>query len=365
MRYLRIFSAFLILLGFSVSAGFAQTARSSDDFSDVYKKYQEAVEEGNYSQASNYAQGAYDLGKEKFGEGSSEAATLAYNLGFTLNQLHNFEEALPFLYEGLKGLMAIHGEENIILLDSHMELGKANARLFKQKSSKFNFNRAIKLAEKEYGGEYNFLMDLYLEIGNYLYITNQTDPEDYFEQAYLIGTTHFAEGNYRTGIAAFSLGKIFDSKKRKKKAEQYYLETLQIYEKAPPPSLEFVMVAHTFLVQFYSQKGDDIKATEHCVKVGFLRGDENIDSARPLYKMRPTYPPSALADNQEGTVLIKYSVGPDGKVINPIIEDSSSKAFSKMALETIQQWRYAPRVVDGKPVQTDDLLYRIHFSISR
>ena len=361
MRVFKFFSLFLILFGFSVSTAFAETGEA---FSSVYKKYNQAIALNNYEEALVFAEKAYEMGKEKFKGGSQEMASLAFNLGLVLNQNQEYGRALPFLAEGLEGLKTNFGEDNINLLDSYIELGKANVGLHKTSPAKRYFRKAIELVELEYGAENALLVDINLEIGNFIFRKAQVGAEDFYEHAYLVGKAAFPEGDYRTGIAAFSLGKVYDVKRRKKKAEQFYLEALQIYEKAPPPDLAFVMVAHTFLVQFYSEKGDDEKATEHCVKVGYLRGNADIDSARPLYKMRPTYPQSALEDGKEGTVLIKYSVGADGKVMNTIVQDSSGDAFSKMALRTIQKWRYAPRIVDGNPVQTDELQYRISFRLT-
>ncbi len=361
MRFLKSIFIFFILIGFSLSASLAET---EETFSSAYKKYNQAVEAANFAEALGFAEIAYELGKKKFESGSQEMASLAFNFGLALNRNQEYGKALPFLAEGLEGLKANFGDEHINLLDTYIELGKANIGLFKNSPAKRHFRKAIELVELEYGAENPLLIDINLEIGNFIYRKAQPGAEDYFEHAYLVGNAAFPEGDYCTGIAAFSLGKVYDVKRRKKKAEQFYLETLEIYEKAPPPDLAFVMVAHTFLVQFYSEKGDEDKATEHCVRVGYLRGNVNIDSAQPLYKMRPSYPQSALEDKREGTVLVKYSVGADGKVINTNVEDSSGEAFSKMAIQTIQKWRYAPKIVDGNPVQTDDLQYRIFFRLS-
>lgn len=359
---MRIFLIISILMfqGFTLGA----SAKDGETFSSVYKEYNQLVGQKRFVVAEEYALKAYELGKKKFGEGAAETFVLAYNVGFVLNQNREYKKAIPYLNEGLEGLKSIHSKEGIELLDSYIELGKANLGVGKDRNAKINFGLGLKTIEAEYGPNAPLAVDVNIEIGNYYLNLADADAVDFYKAAYEAGKEAFPQGDYRTGIAAFSLGKMYQAKKLKKKAEKLFLETLEIYEMAPPPDIEFLMVAHTFLVQLYSEMGDDDRAVEHCVQVGHLRGDVDVDSARPLYKMRPYYPKDAMYDGKEGMVRVEYSVGPDGKVYNPRVMESSSKSFSKMAIETIQQWRYAPKVVDGEPVPTDGLQYIIHFSFA-
>jgi len=65
--------------------------------------------------------------------------------------------------------------------------------------------------------------------------------------------------------------------------------------------------------------------------------------AKIVKQRKPSFPKSELTRGREGWVLVSYSVGSDGSVVDPIIEDSSrSDAFEKSALKAIQKWRYEP-----------------------
>jgi protein TonB len=64
--------------------------------------------------------------------------------------------------------------------------------------------------------------------------------------------------------------------------------------------------------------------------------------------MRPVYPPTARQSNIQGTVTVSASIDENGNVV-------SSKAVSgpillrQAAADAVKQWKYSPRLVDGKP----------------
>jgi protein TonB len=73
-----------------------------------------------------------------------------------------------------------------------------------------------------------------------------------------------------------------------------------------------------------------------------LRDPEVISMARP------TYPPSARQSNIQGTVTVSARLDENGNVL-------SAKAMSgplmlrQAAADAVKQWKYSPRLVDGKP----------------
>jgi TonB family protein len=81
----------------------------------------------------------------------------------------------------------------------------------------------------------------------------------------------------------------------------------------------------------------------------------NLDAgtkARLLKPRPPAYPPEARSSGQEGWVILSYTVGTDGSVIDPIVEDSSGVAsFEKAALQSARRYRYTPATWNGKPVE--------------
>lgn len=73
----------------------------------------------------------------------------------------------------------------------------------------------------------------------------------------------------------------------------------------------------------------------------------------PLVRIEPDYPPNALNRGVEGHVILRFSVNGAGAVIEDsieIVEAEPSSIFNAAARRAVRKWKYAPRIVDGKPV---------------
>jgi TonB family protein len=73
--------------------------------------------------------------------------------------------------------------------------------------------------------------------------------------------------------------------------------------------------------------------------------------------IKPVWPKQSLMREEEGTVLIKFVVDVDGKVIETTIHKSSGFPLLDQATrQAVERCRFKPDLVDGKPVQTSDQL---------
>ncbi|HVY65153.1 MAG TPA: energy transducer TonB [Gammaproteobacteria bacterium] len=70
--------------------------------------------------------------------------------------------------------------------------------------------------------------------------------------------------------------------------------------------------------------------------------------AEPISRTPPDYPLDGL---KEGWVLVSFIISEEGKVIEPMIEESSDSIFDAPTLRAIKTWRYKPATLDGKPVE--------------
>lgn len=87
-------------------------------------------------------------------------------------------------------------------------------------------------------------------------------------------------------------------------------------------------------------------------------------SAKPIDRSPPRYPAHELRRNQQGWVVLNYVVTDDGRVVEPVIEESSgSPAFERAAIQTVEDWRYEPALLNGEPVQQCKTKVRIAFAI--
>jgi len=86
--------------------------------------------------------------------------------------------------------------------------------------------------------------------------------------------------------------------------------------------------------------------------------------AKPIERSPPRYPEHELRRNQQGWVVLNYVITDDGRVVEPVIEESSgSPAFERAAMQTVEDWRYEPALLNGEPVQQCKTKVRIAFAI--
>jgi periplasmic protein TonB len=67
---------------------------------------------------------------------------------------------------------------------------------------------------------------------------------------------------------------------------------------------------------------------------------------------KPEYPSASRRLEEEGTVSLRFLVGPDGKVIQAEVEKSSGfKRLDEAARAGLSRCAFKPATVDGKPEQ--------------
>lgn len=74
-----------------------------------------------------------------------------------------------------------------------------------------------------------------------------------------------------------------------------------------------------------------------------------IRDPKLIYSTRPVYPPMAKDTHVQGTVVVSAEVEPTGKVTAVTVE-SGPMLLRGAAIEAVKQWKYAPALVDGRPV---------------
>jgi TonB family protein len=72
----------------------------------------------------------------------------------------------------------------------------------------------------------------------------------------------------------------------------------------------------------------------------------------PLVRTPPDYPPEALEQHREGWVKLEFTITSEGTVADAVVVDSSSPEFNEPTLAAVQRWRYSPRPIERRGVQT-------------
>jgi protein TonB len=77
-----------------------------------------------------------------------------------------------------------------------------------------------------------------------------------------------------------------------------------------------------------------------------------IDEGKFKYKAPPEYPPIAMQQNIEGTVVVLVTIGPDGTLLSATIDVSSGNAsLDEAALKAARASLYTPYLVNGVPTE--------------
>lgn len=80
-----------------------------------------------------------------------------------------------------------------------------------------------------------------------------------------------------------------------------------------------------------------------------LRTSQGITGGTLTHRVSPTYPTQARIQRIEGTVVLEAVVGEDGKV-SDVKVSSGPAVLASAAKEAVEQWRYQPFELNGKPV---------------
>ena len=99
----------------------------------------------------------------------------------------------------------------------------------------------------------------------------------------------------------------------------------------------------------------------------------------PIVKVQPQYPRRALSRGMTGWVIVEFTVTEQGSVVNPFVVencgwiknarnegdcfDSPNGVFDRAATKAALKFKYKPKVIDGKPVETAGVQNKITFEL--
>jgi len=90
----------------------------------------------------------------------------------------------------------------------------------------------------------------------------------------------------------------------------------------------------------------------HANQLGLISPAANFDTPpRVLSSRFPDYPATWRNAGIVGTVIVNFSVEPDGSVSNPAIQGSPPSQLAALTLNSIMQWKFVPATKGGVPVR--------------
>lgn len=80
-------------------------------------------------------------------------------------------------------------------------------------------------------------------------------------------------------------------------------------------------------------------------------------------ELQPPYPAAEIRAQREGTVRIRVTIGPDGRVKAVARVQATSDAFWAVTVQqAMNRWRFRPATVGGRPVE-DSKVMTLHFRL--
>ncbi len=336
------------------------TVQAETSFSDAYTAYQSAVENSDAAEQLKQAKLAFELGKARFGESHINSANLAMNYANAIELPRNHDartasdSTLPQTSDLMEYVVEVYekeyGEESVELIEPLLKLAGSYERGTNEElKAKSAVVRSVKLAEKEAP---LFKANVMTEAARVLNGTARYNKKanSYLLDAYEIYVEHAPENSLERNLVAFQVAKYEMSKRRFTKAEKLLLGVVEQFQ-ALDYSNTIELAAHAFLVELYEKKGNREEATKHCLAIGSMKPWKDSQEQEPIFRTPPEFPMSALRRGKDGLVQMQFTVDEMGFVRDPeVIKSEGGKAFEKSALKTLQDWRFAPKFEDGKPV---------------
>jgi TonB family protein len=121
------------------------------------------------------------------------------------------------------------------------------------------------------------------------------------------------------------------------------------------------------LIYHAAEENDDTAVSRYLRSLAPIVGDAAGDDSPylPLIKTPPRYPRMAQVGGETGHVLLEFTVDASGRVKEPIIieEEPENAGFGEAAIEAAVQFRYIPRIVNGKIVSVSGVRNLITFDL--
>jgi TonB family protein len=324
------------------------------------------------------AEQALEAGKRKFGEDSLNTANLKYSLALAYKSAEKPKQAMEIMDEVIEDYKKHYGEYSFEHANAVLEK-LAVVHVFDYKESERNrrlTKRLIDEAEEtieatiEQSKESKQKTELPLY---YQYATIMNDSSIYswnYRKAYaanrkaeevLLDTV--GENDQRTLKIRYMLGKYAKGKREHEQAIDYFEKVVKSVNQTIDTSHPFELASHASLVELYQLEEEPEKATAHCIAIGKLKPwQENIEPI-PLYRTNPSYPKELARKGIEGYAKLEFNISDEGFVKDIKTLSSSNSRFTRAAEKALKQWRYAPKIVNGKPVFSERVTVQIGFKM--
>lgn len=341
----------------------------ADDMKGLYGAYQAAVQDGDKREVLKTAEAVHRFAESNYPETSKNRAAALLNYGAALAAVKS-EEGEKYLDQALESYRRIYGKDAGELVDPLAELAKAKAGKIKH-GRRLRYwrywDQALEIAAQTHGKDSPLYASLALEAGrNALDVARDRRALRYLEEAQRVYDGPLQHQVYNRFMANMYMGKYYLSGKKYEKAEPLLTVALSLIDKPDSPDSQLELIARAFLVEVYEEMGQTEKSIAQCRAIGRATPFEMDQEPKPLFSRELEYPQRALEIRKEGYAVARFTISDSGFAEDiEILETDGSKSFGPAAVEFLEQARYAPRFVDGEPVDTPDRKMKFSFNLAK
>jgi len=329
----------------------AQSTLELDEFNAAYLQYGE-TKDSQPAVAREAARRAYELGRELFGENSERSAMLAINYA-TL--IEGESESQFYLDEAVETYQTVFGFGSAAMIDPLIRLGRTLNDQDRESLASQYYGRALQLAQSNLGEESSKAGSIELELAAISLHEGELDQAwNRLNRAKSI-LENYSDAGSQSGLLRISLltGEYYLARQQYSEAIEPLLESLKSFTQFP--SANVTIRNRIALIEVYENLGDQAAATEHCVAIGATRRLSESENLRPVYTVIPEL------EREPGTldlIRVEFLVDSQGFVRNPSVStELNDSDLEQVVLESISQFRFAPRFIDGRVVASPSQFY--------
>lgn len=349
---------------------------SADEFSTVYQNFQAAYAKHDLERSTDLAKQAWLLGKAKFGENSEQAIRLHHsyaNMLFEAEQhsvgLDEYKSVADAYKEKWGGESVQYINALTSILDktestqvhegvSTSALLKFNNRLTRQIVT--GINEVSFASDSARASAY--LMAAKVVIQASPFNLSSATLNTFFTDAHRYALAVWGKADLNTVQTLFYSAMIAEMRHQDEEAIERYQQVVRTFDELTDFTHPIELQAHARLVNIYENEGLSDAATEHCRAIGSMTPWGDTQDPTPLYRLDPKYPVSLAKRGREGSATLSYVINKNGVVTDIQVEDDSQgKAFADESVKALKQWRFAPRFVQGKAVDSPRQTVQLDF----
>jgi len=332
---------------------------------EANRKSVELMEAGKHRDAADIAEKAADLYAGTNPNYRPEGhAQLLLNAADMLANAVPPKDVIPVLRRYTDKVEARAGKDTPALIPLVRATAVMQARAGEFSDARLLYDRVVAMAENAQGTGSSAHVQALVDASNHARIAMGTlDGKRYLETARRATANLPADDAVRLWVD-LELAKIDLESAKWQEAEDGYTALLRRLEGTTDP------VKQNLLRNVYGQlgflygargRGEEVeKLIQASARLPYPEGNPV-----PLIGAKAEPPPYAREWGAEGSATFTFAVGPDGRVRDPrLVSFTGNPQFQHNALKALRDWRYQPKLVDGKAVEVPEVTAVLTYTIA-